>query len=268
LPDDLAMRFGLYDARGYDFPVEKRFDDLWRASVAPGVGDFTQPEEFASATPAALRALSLLSVSDLLVGPLQAIATPLHGPGLHVAYKGKDGVVYSNANALPRVFVVDRQRTVAGDKAALAAVTAPGFNSHGLAVTERRVPGIPQAPTTLVPTGTLTVGVPIDTSARLASYGAEKVVIDATATNRSLLVLTDSFYPGWKATVDGKPASIERVDYVLRGVSIGPGHHTIVMRYQPTSWRIGWIVSLVALLALLGALASVWIGKRRRQTAG
>ena len=113
LPDDLAMRFGLYDARGYDFPVEKRFDDLWRASVAPGVGDFTQPEEFASSTPAALRALSLLSVSDLLVGPLQAIATPLHGPGLHVAYKGKDGVVYSNSNALPRVFVVDRQRTVA-----------------------------------------------------------------------------------------------------------------------------------------------------------
>ena len=70
------------------------------------------------------------------------------------------------------------------------------------------------------------------------------------------MVLTDSFYPGWKATVDGKPASIERVDYVLRGVSIGPGHHTIVMRYQPASWRIGWIVSLVALLGLLGALAS------------
>ncbi len=57
LPADLAMTFGLYDARGYDFPVEKRFDALWRGSVAPGAGDFTQPEEFASATPAALRAL-------------------------------------------------------------------------------------------------------------------------------------------------------------------------------------------------------------------
>jgi hypothetical protein len=253
------MHFGLYDARGYDFPVEKRFDDLWRASVAPGVGDFTQPEEFASATPAALRALSLLSVSDLLVGPLQAIATPLHGPGLHVAYKGKDGVVYSNSNALPRVFVVDRQRTVAGDKAELAAVTAPGFNGRGVAVTDHPLPGIQQSGGTATP--------PAGASARLASYGAEKVVIDATATDPSLVVLTDSFYPGWKATVDGKPASIERVDYVLRGVSIGPGHHTIVMRYQPASWRIGWIVSLVALLGLLGALASVWIGTRRRRRA-
>jgi hypothetical protein len=259
LPDDLSMHFGLYDARGYDFPVEKRFDDLWRASVAPGVGDFTQPEEFAGATPAALRALSLLSVSDLLVGPLQAIATPLHAPGLHVAYKGKDGVVYSNSNALPRVFVVDRQRTVAGDKAELAAVTAPGFNGRGVAVTDHPLPGIQQSGGTATP--------PAGASARLASYGAEKVVIDATATDPSLVVLTDSFYPGWKATVDGKPASIERVDYVLRGVSIGPGHHTIVMRYQPASWRIGWIVSLVALLGLLGALASVWIGTRRRRRA-
>jgi hypothetical protein len=259
LPDDLAMRFGLYDARGYDFPVEKRFDDLWRASVAPGVGDFTQPEEFASATPAALRALSLLSVSDLLVGPLQAIATPLHGPGLHVAYKGKDGVVYANSNALPRVFVVDRQRTVIGDKAELAAVTSPSFDARGVALTDHLVPGIQQT------TGTATP--PSGATAKLASYGAQKVVIDATATKPSLVVLTDSFYPGWKATVDGKTVPIERVDYVLRGVSVGPGHHTIVMRYQPSSWRIGWIVSLVALLGLLAALASVWIGKRRRRAA-
>src|SRR4029079_9452802 len=109
------------------------------------------------------RALSLVSVSALLVGPLQAIATPLDGPGLHVAYKGKDGVVYANSNALPRVFVVDRQRTVAGDTAALAAVTAPGFDAHHIALTEHAVPGVQQAGTTATaPTGA---------SARLASYG-------------------------------------------------------------------------------------------------
>lgn len=260
LPDDLAMGYGLYDARGYDFPVEKRFDALWRASIAPGVGDFTQPEEFASSTPAALRALNLLSVSNLLIGPLQAIATPLHGPGLHIAYKGKDGVVYSNSRALPRAFVVDRQRIVAGDSAALAAVTAPGFDGRGVAVTEHALPGIQQAGAS--------APAPAGAGARLASYGAQRVVIDATATHPSLLVLTDTVYPGWTATVDGKTAPIQRVDYLLRGVSIGPGHHTIVMRYQPASWRIGWIVSLVSLLALLAALATAWIGSRRpRRTA-
>ena len=55
LPADLAMTFGLFELAATT-PVEKRFDALWRGSVAPGAGDFTQPEEFASATPAALRA--------------------------------------------------------------------------------------------------------------------------------------------------------------------------------------------------------------------
>ena len=88
----MAMRFGLYDARGYDFPVEKRFDALWRNNVAPGVGDFTQPEEFAGATPAALRALSLLSVVDLLVGPLPGRSSSRSAdPGLSVAYRAATG---------------------------------------------------------------------------------------------------------------------------------------------------------------------------------
>ena len=165
--------------------------------VAPGVGDFTQPEEFASATPAALRALDLLSVSDLLIGPLQAIKFPLHGPGLRVAYNGQDAVVYTNDRALPRVFVVDRQQTVSGDGAALDAVTAPGFDGRGVAITENPVPGLPQASAATAPRGA---------TATLRTYDPEHIVIDATTPDRGLLVLTDDFYPGWKATVDGHAA--------------------------------------------------------------
>jgi hypothetical protein len=252
LPADLALSFRLYDARGYDFPVETRFDALWRRNVAPGAGDFTQPEEFASATPASLRALDLLSVSDLLIGPLQAIKFPLHGPGLRVAYRGNDGVVYSNSDALPRVFVVDHQETVRGGAAALQAVTAPGFDGRGVAVTETPLAGLPQA-SSAAPAG----------GARLASYGAQRIVIQASASARSLLVLTDDFYPGWTATVDGHPARVQRVDYLLRGVGLGPGHHTIVLRYQPASWRIGLIISLLSLLGVLAALGSGALAHRR-----
>jgi hypothetical protein len=236
--------------------VEKRFDSLWRTYVAPGVGDFTQPEEFAGATPAALRALSLLSVSDLLVGPLQATAFPLQGPGLSVAYRGPDGVVYANHRALPRVFVVDAQHTVSDESGQLAAVTAPGFDGRGVAVTETPLPGLRQA----------AQAAPAAATAHLSSYQAKRVVITATASKPSLVVLTDTFFPGWSATLDGKSVPINRVDYLLRGISIGPGKHTIVFRYQPTSWRIGWIISLITLLALAGALI-VSLVRRRRQTA-
>jgi hypothetical protein len=245
LPADLAMHFGLYDARGYDFPVEKHLDQLWRRSVAPGVGDFTQPEEFAGATPAALRALNLLSVSDLLVGPLQAIKFPVRGPGIHVAYRGSDGVVYANDRALPRVFVVGAQQVASGDQAALDAVTAPGFDGRRVAVTEQPLPGVAQGGR----------GGGSSASASLRSYAPEHVVIDADANRPGLLVLTDDFYPGWKATLDGRAVPIHRVDFLLRGVVLPPGRHLVEFRYQPASWTIGWIVSLVSALLLAAAVA-------------
>jgi hypothetical protein len=257
LPADVGMNFGLYDARGYDYPVDKRFDALWRRSVAPGVGDFTQPEEFAASTPAAVHALGLLSVSDLLQGPLQAIKSPITAPGVRVAYRGRDGVVYASDRALPRVLLVDHQQTVGSSAAALAAVTAPGFDGRSVAVTERAAPGIATASGTAVPAGG---------SARLLSDEAQRVRIDATATGRSLLVLTDTWFPGWKVTVDGHPAPLQRVDYLLRGVTVGPGHHVVDMHYAPSGWRIGRIVSLVSLLALI-ALAVLGGRARRRRLA-
>jgi uncharacterized membrane protein YfhO len=68
-------------------------------------------------------------------------------------------------------------------------------------------------------------------------------------------------YPGWEATVDGRPSRLDRVDYLFRGVPVAAGRHVVELRYRPASWRAGWIVSLVALLALLATAA---IGWRRR----
>jgi uncharacterized membrane protein YfhO len=76
-------------------------------------------------------------------------------------------------------------------------------------------------------------------------------------------VLTDVQYPGWKATVDGKSADIERVDYLLRGVVVPAGTHTVEFSYEPASWRAGWILSGLSLLALVGVAALGW--RRRRE---
>jgi uncharacterized membrane protein YfhO len=60
--------------------------------------------------------------------------------------------------------------------------------------------------------------------------------------------------------VDGRDVPIQRVDYLLRGVAVGPGEHRIEMRYQPWSWRAGWIVSLLTVVLLAAAL---WKSARR-----
>jgi uncharacterized membrane protein YfhO len=87
------------------------------------------------------------------------------------------------------------------------------------------------------------------------------VSVDTDARRPALLVLTDNWYPGWKATVDGKSAPVERVDYLIRGVRVPAGSHRVEFSFEPASWRLAWIVSLLGLLTILGA---AWIGWRRR----
>ena len=102
-------------------------------------------------------------------------------------------------------------------------------------------------------------------SARIVKLEPERVVVETDALRRALLVLSDVHYPGWKATVDGRETPIQRVDYLLRGVPLEAGGHTVEFRYEPDSWRVGWIVSLVALVGLVGVL--LWVLVRRRRTA-
>jgi hypothetical protein len=247
------MRYGLYDARGYDYPIERRYDSFWRATAA-AEGAFIEPTQRASATAKGMRGLSLLSVSDLLQYP-DTKRPPF--PGLRLTYSGPDARIYRNPNALPRTFLVGGQQVVAGGDAALAAVTAPGFDARRVAVTERQVPGLPVGSSSSSQPGT----------ARLASYGNERAEVAVRARTSSLLVLTDVYFPGWKATVDGRSADIERVDYLLRGVRVPPGAHTVEFSYEPASWRIGWIISLLAILATAG-VGLVGLRRRRADNGG
>jgi membrane protein YfhO len=248
IPPNVAMRYGLHDARGYDFPFEKRYAELWRRVIADSPDcNYAFCPEAAGRSPDALRALGLLGVTDLLQNRGDK---PLSG--FQLAYAGSDARVYRNPEALPRAFLVGAQRVVQGGDAARAAITAPDFDPRTAAVVERPVGGLggPGSPG----------------SARIAHYGEESVDVDVDAERRSLLVLTDSWFPGWKATVDGKDTPIERVDYLIRGVVVPAGAHRVEFRYQPASWRAGWIVSLLALLAILALVAVGW--RRRAREPG
>jgi len=75
----------------------------------------------------------------------------------------------------------------------------------------------------------------------------------AEVTAPALLVLTDTFFPGWEARVDGTPAPILRADYAFRGVALGAGEHRIVFRYRPWSFYTGVALAAGALALALGA---------------
>jgi hypothetical protein len=156
---------------------------------------------------------------------------------------------------LPRAFVVSAQKVVASAHRQLLAVEDPGFQRRTVAVTDHTVTGVSTSQSPIAqPAG----------SASITSYAPEEVRIRVHADRQSLLVLTDQYFPGWSATVDGHRAAIARVDYLLRGVPVGRGSSTVIFRYSPASWNTGWIVSVVA---LGGWIAILIAGIARRRTS-
>jgi hypothetical protein len=255
-PNVIPMRFGLRDARGYDVPIIERYDRLWRTQLEPecptqtasSLGPYCLRLFLANVTPTALNTLRTLGVSAILQPPT---APPLTLPGTVLAYDGPDARIY-RIEGTSRAFVAGAQQVVDGKDQALAAVTRPRFFDRAVAVTERRLAGVAEVSgSAQAPLG----------PARIVTDEAERVVVRARSSKPGVLVLTDTYYPGWKAKVDGRETDVEQVNYVLRGVPIGAGAHVVEFTYEPLAWRIGWITSV---LALLGLGVAVGVGRRRR----
>lgn len=88
--------------------------------------------------------------------------------------------------------------------------------------------------------------------ARLEEDVPERVVAEVHSDGAGILVLTDLFYPGWRAETDGRPADILVADGVFRAVALTAGPHRVVFTYRPLSVFAGAACSAAALLVLLG----------------
>jgi uncharacterized membrane protein YfhO len=85
------------------------------------------------------------------------------------------------------------------------------------------------------------------------------VSVDVRAPAGGWLVLSDAWYPGWRATLDGLATRLYRADYLFRSVWVPPGNHTVTFEYRPVSFWAGAALSLTAWLAL------AWMGWRWRR---
>jgi len=97
--------------------------------------------------------------------------------------------------------------------------------------------------------------------ARLVVDRATEVVIETTAPRGGFLLLADAWYPGWKATVDGRPAPIFRSNVAHRAVPLPAGNHRVVFSFRPVIAAVGWTLSAAGLAILLGVCA--WLLPRK-----
>jgi hypothetical protein len=105
-----------------------------------------------------------------------------------------------------------------------------------------------------------------DAHASITDYGNLRVNIQASLNSPGVLVLADSFDPGWRAFVNGTEAEILRANLFFRAVLLKPGNHLVEFRYQPRSFSVGMTVSLATVAILIGA-GAVTALRRRRQAS-
>jgi hypothetical protein len=101
------------------------------------------------------------------------------------------------------------------------------------------------------------------------SYTPSSLTYSATSQKGGVAVFSEVYFPwGWEATIDGKPAEIARVNYVLRAIAVPAGHHKIEMRFNPqsVSTTVGIARTAVILIYLLlaGALVAVLLKDNRK----
>lgn len=99
---------------------------------------------------------------------------------------------------------------------------------------------------------------------RLTSYEPNQLVYETSSPQDGIVVFSEIYYPGWTATIDGKPADIARADYILRAMNVPAGKHTIEMRFDLQSLHIteGIAYGAMALL-LVGVIILIWIYRKK-----
>lgn len=145
--------------------------------------------------------------------------------------------VRSNPQALPRAYLVTGVRPVAGEAAAASAIVAPGFDPRREVVVEgglvRREPEADLVP------------------AEIERYEPEHVVVRTDGPADSVLVLTDTFAPGWRATVDGREVPVRPANLLFRAVEVPAGRHVVTFTYATPGFRAGMIAAMLAVAILL-----------------
>ena len=165
-------------------------------------------------------------------------------PILQVPYLMESFLFDYGGDVAPRVTVVSKAEVVGDSGRQIEALFTGGWDSRSTAIIDREPAAAGDARLPVPPTATITTD------------SANRVVVQAGAGEAGgYVVLLDSFSDGWRATVDGHPATIVRANGLFRAVRLNPGPHVVEFLYRPRAFLVGAAVSTAALIMVLGLLA-------------
>jgi len=246
LPSHVAARADLETADGVEgvhLAIYDRFmalaggygDPSFSVTIPPFPSDRSLDEAHRDVQPD-LRLLGLLNVEYLVT------AFPMGWPGLTLVVELNGTYVYRNQHALPRAWLIHPPTNTDSDWAGQLAALA---DQSAQMIATREYP------------------------ARITHYEPDRIEIEAQSPENGMLVLSEIWYPGWRAIVDGQEQSVQHILGVLRGVSLIEGTHRVVLVYDPASVRWGVRMSLIGLVGIVSwAGVEVWRRKRSNLMQG
>jgi hypothetical protein len=187
-----------------------------------------------------------LSLVDERTGSFQSLVISSQGR-FRLAHSG-DVKIYENLDALPIAFVARDVAPVPDDDTALAAMKSPAYDP-GSTVVLSQVGGVSgRGEAGRGESYECGTGGP---EVRLARREPELIEMAVNLCESAYLVVSSAWYPGWEATVDGRPVAVQRANLFFGAVPLDAGHHEVVYAFQPKSLRIGAAVSVGALGCLI-----------------
>lgn len=168
------------------------------------------------------------------------LSTKAERAGQQEVFRGKDGVnVYRNPNVLPRVRIVHEARSVLDASWLRVGVQNPEVDLSKTALLIGKPPVLQSC-----------AG---EEQARIAARTTDWLRIEVTAACRGLVVLAETMYPGWEATVDGRPVEMWEAYGAMRSVVVDAGNHVVEMKFRPHSVYWGAALSVLGVVLACGA---------------
>lgn len=222
--------------------------------------DASERDDFGYSNPYRLRIMSLLGVKYVLetkkgdLKDFQPIEKRFPKEMFGLVWEDDIWRIWEYKKALPRTFFATGYMVKSDDQQVMDAIYDPTTDLNKTVILEKEPVEKPQA--------RLDAGKEVESAVRVSSYGGNFVTIDVDAKQDGFVVLTDNYYPGWSATIDGKKINTYRADYTLRAVYVSKGVHKIEFNYLPSSFIVGLTFSIIGIvLFIFRGIVLKWFNK-------
>jgi hypothetical protein len=165
---------------------------------------------------------------------------PISHPQFRLVFSDNEVNIYQDNNYLKKAWIVHKFRIIQSDKIILETLDELKYKDE---VILEEKPSIEIEPVPISTSG--------DSIPEIIKYSPNEIIIKAGLASNGLLVLSEIYYPGWRAVVDGIPQKIYRANYILRAIPLKQGTHIIRITYEPKWLKYGMILTLGMICIIL-----------------